>query len=415
MQSAPIPIDEAERQRALDSYRVLDTLTEEAYDDLTALAAEICKTPIALISLIDNDRQWFKSHHGLDAREMPRDVAFCAHAILQQDFFEVCDSRKDARFSDNPLVTEQPNVTFYGGAVLATDSGNNLGTLCVIDHKPRQLSGWQKRCLTIIAKQVVSLLELRKAIFERAELDVKNQRSRRWIEHRQQELARFAYRSSHDLRAPAIQIQSLAELVGEDLLAGRQEEALVNATRLREISQQLLAFIDGVVEVGRAELLDDAEQLIDFELLIAESVTHIDALMPQHAVAIRSELLAEKTLKSEYLRLRQMLVQLLSNSIMYANLDAADPHVRVRVEDTTDGIAMSVSDNGIGIPPEHQPNYFDMFSRFHPQLGAGSGVGTTIIHKHALAIGARLELQSSPAGTTVSVLFPDRAKEARCG
>lgn len=413
MQVAVEPFDEAERRSALDSYRVLDTLTEQAYDELTALAAEICTTPIALISLIDSDRQWFKSHHGLEVRETPRDIAFCAHAILQDEFFEVCDSRKDPRFRDNPLVTEQPHVIFYGGAVLASPDGHNLGTLCVIDHKPRTLSEWQKRCLSIIAKQVVSLLELRKAIQQRAELDVKNKRSTKWIDRRKQELARFAYRSSHDLRAPAIQIHNLANLLGEDLAAGRKDEALLNSGRLMEISQQLLAFIDGVVEVGRAELLGDVTQFIDFNQLIEESITQVETLLPQHEVAIRREMLATRALRSEYLRLRQMLVHLISNSILYANLEQTDPHVLIRVIDATNGVVLSVADNGIGIPPENQPQYFDMFRRFHPQLCAGSGVGTTIVNKHALAVGATINLQSDTRGTEVTVLFPHRDQDTQ--
>ncbi|MGB5246699.1 MAG: hypothetical protein WBN34_09130, partial [Woeseia sp.] len=344
MQPAPLPIHESQRLAALDSYQVLDTLYEQAYDDLTALAAEICVMPISLISLIDKNRQWFKSHHGLAARETPRDIAFCAHAILQQGFFEVCDSRKDKRFADNPLATGEPYVIYYGGAVLKDNSGHNLGTLCVIDHKPRQLSDWQKRCLTIISQQVVSLLELRRMVYRNAELDDTNRRSKSWIERRQQELARFAYRSSHDLRAPAIQIHNLAKLLREDIDGARNAEALENSERILSISQQLLAFIDGVVEVGRAELLGDVQHDIDFEQLIAESITQANTLLPQHAVKIRSAIRASKPLRSEYLRLRQMLVHLLTNSIMYANPKQAESFVMICVDDTERGISLSVSD-----------------------------------------------------------------------
>ena len=147
----------------LRSYDIMDSLPEKDYDDITHLASEICGTPVALISLIDDTRQWFKSAQGIDVRETPKEQAFCAHTIRNGgEILIVNDSRRDKRFADNPLVTGEPHVVFYAGAPLVTESGYSLGSLCVIDTQERNLNDKQKRALRILANQVVTLLELRK-------------------------------------------------------------------------------------------------------------------------------------------------------------------------------------------------------------------------------------------------------------
>lgn len=159
---ANIPTREAARLEALRQYRILDTPSEQSYDDITALAAFICDVPIALISLVDSDRQWFKSKVGLNVDETNRDVSFCAHAILSDRVMIVDDARNDERFQDNPLVTCAPNIRFYAGVPLRTPEGHPIGTLCVIDHQPRELSEYQIKTLETLARQVVMQLELRR-------------------------------------------------------------------------------------------------------------------------------------------------------------------------------------------------------------------------------------------------------------
>ncbi|WP_100658581.1 ATP-binding protein [Alteromonas flava] len=160
----PLPTkNESERLKALDSYRVMDSPPEAALDDITNMAAELCDVPIALISLVDDHRQWFKSACGLGAKETDKDIAFCAHAIHQQQIFEVPNALEDPRFFDNPLVTGEPNIRFYAGMPLITSAGYALGTLCVIDTKPNQLSEKQRRYLKVLAQEVIARFELQKS------------------------------------------------------------------------------------------------------------------------------------------------------------------------------------------------------------------------------------------------------------
>ncbi len=160
--SAQQPIPAAARLENLDQYNILDTLPEQAFDDLSCLAAQICDTPIALISLIDDTRQWFKSKVGIEAIEISLDVSFCTHAILQPDIFVVENAKLDRRFADNPLVTSAPNIRFYAGVPLITPEGYPIGTLCVIDQVSRQLQSEQTEALRALARQVVTQLELRR-------------------------------------------------------------------------------------------------------------------------------------------------------------------------------------------------------------------------------------------------------------
>lgn len=170
---AALPENETLRLSVLRRYEILDTLAEQSYDDITRLAAEICGTPIALVSLVDEDRQWFKSHLGLDAVETPREQAFCAHAILDPTHVLIVnDATADVRFSDNPLVRQAPHIRFYAGAPLLLPSGVALGTVCVIDTQPRQLSATQSDALQALSRQVMALLELRRLVGELAQLSV---------------------------------------------------------------------------------------------------------------------------------------------------------------------------------------------------------------------------------------------------
>jgi PAS domain S-box-containing protein len=155
---------ETTRVQVLRAYEILDTEPEQEFDDLTLLASQVCHAPVALISLIDDHRQWFKSKVGTSVQETPRDIAFCAHTILQDDVMIVPDATADERFANNPMVTREPKIRFYAGAPLITSEGHALGTLCVVDRVARDLEEWQRTALKALARQVVAQLELRRRL-----------------------------------------------------------------------------------------------------------------------------------------------------------------------------------------------------------------------------------------------------------
>src|SRR5688572_7979124 len=160
------PQDEEARLAALRRYRILDTAPEQRFDDLALLASQICGAPMALITLVDADRQWFKSRVGVDTSETPRSISFCAHAMMQSDIFLIPDTLEDARFRDNPLVTGDPHIRFYAGASLVSREGEPLGSICVADSVPRTLAPDQTAALEALRRQVQSQLELRRNLFE---------------------------------------------------------------------------------------------------------------------------------------------------------------------------------------------------------------------------------------------------------
>jgi GAF domain-containing protein len=166
----PVPANEKARLAALQHYRILDTAPERSFDAITELASFICEAPIAFVSLVDRERQWFKSKIGLEATETHRDSSFCAHVVFKGALMVVEDATKDARFTDNPLVTDDPHIRFYAGAPLITPDGHGLGSLCVVDRAPRKLSSERASALEKLAALVVAQLELRRVSHELAEV-----------------------------------------------------------------------------------------------------------------------------------------------------------------------------------------------------------------------------------------------------
>lgn len=237
----PVPEREQERLRELDLLNIMDSLPERSYDGFAKLAAIICETPIALISLLDGSRQWFKANVGLDATETPRDQAFCAHAIIEPGTVMVVnDAAADERFVDNPLVKGDPNIRFYAGAPLVTASGLALGALCVIDREPRELSARQLEALETLASEVSMMLQLRRAVgeLERTVLDQDAEVDRLVGYQRELELAEV------ELRAAA-STDPVSGLANRRSLDTRLSEEVARAVRYRAPLAVLMVDLDG--------------------------------------------------------------------------------------------------------------------------------------------------------------------------
>ncbi|MBT5876333.1 MAG: response regulator, partial [Candidatus Latescibacteria bacterium] len=249
METPIMPHDEAERLASLRALNVLDTTSEERYDRLTRLAASIMDVPIALVSLVDTDRQWFKSKFGLDAIETPRDISFCGHTILGDELFEISNALEDTRFADNPLVVDAPNIRFYAGQPLRTPNGFRIGTLCVIDIEPRELTVEQRNLLGDLAR----LVEQELIIHDITELQkrmLKEQRDRRIYQKRLEE-SEVRFRTLAGATTEGIAIselgtvvdanQSLAGMLGYDLdtLTGLEITSLIQESERDKIRQEI--------------------------------------------------------------------------------------------------------------------------------------------------------------------------------
>lgn len=380
------PQNEKERQNELNSFSILDTISESDYDNLTAIASQICNTPISLISLIDNNRQWFKSHHGITATETSRELAFCAHAINRpQQIFMVNDARKDERFFDNPLVTGDPNVVFYAGFPLTTNDGFSLGTLCVIDHKPKSLTDDQIKTLKALSQQVMNLLYLRK---NKIELE----KTLSTLEEKNKTLEKFASITAHDLKSPLIGISSLTKLFSEKYASKIDENGHKMLNVIGNASNKLSRLIDGLLKNSKSEnLLKEKKTNLNLVALLNDLQT-IFSYEKNLQLKLKSDL-SEIHINREVLE--QVLINLITNSIKYC--DKKNVEIEIGIEQIDLYYKFYVQDNGPGIEFKHHEQIFKIFEviTLKDKFGiSGNGIGLATVKKLISKSGGEIKIQS---------------------
>lgn len=398
MPAAPKPSDERLRLAELRRYAVLDTPAEERFDRLTRLASRLLDVPISLVSLVDADRQWFKSRVGLDATETPRDLAFCAHAILDSQPLVINDALADARFADNPLVTADPNIKFYAGAPLISPSGHRLGTLCAIDRQPRTLRPDQLSLLTDLAAIAVDELELSAALAKATE-------HVEALKQRNDDLDAFVSAVSHDLRGPIRRIRTLCELIGEES-AQQDPELLEHVILSATAADTLLVNLRDFFEAKRvpATVQCDAEEaLASARDALADKIQHTGATVDSGA-------LPRLTMPAGLLT--SLFTNLIDNAVKYCG--ERTPRVMVSCRRADTHWEFTVADNGLGIANEDHARIFEPLTRVHATVGAdGSGLGLAICARIVANCGGTIGVTSTLGrGSTFTFTIPVSVTDA---
>lgn len=371
MISAVKPQNEAARLNVLQSYNILDSLPEKEYDDIVKLAAEICQVPISLISLVDENRCWFKAKMGLEQSEAPREIAYAAHAINQpNEPMIIEDALADERFFDCPLVLNDPPMRFYVGTPLVTADNHALGTLCVIDTYPRKLSQTQISTLRILANHVVTCFERKKQLAEIAHLNERLNESYR-------ELEAFSYTVSHDLRAPLRSITGFTQIISEDYAELLPADGKGYLERIYQATTKMDELISDMLRLSKVSRTKLNKQKINFSHLCRNV---IDTLAPDSKYDIQLE--DNILLNADSGLLRIVAQNIIENALKYSSKEE-EPQLKIKRVRYQDQDCIAFEDNGAGFDEKYAKNeIFRPFSRLHSENEfSGTGIGLAIVKK----------------------------------
>lgn len=409
---APQPNDEDDRLKALWNYEILDTGAEACFDEIVELASAICNVPIALVSLVDQDRQWFKAKVGLAAEETSRDLAFCAHAIHHSEPLIVEDALDDERFCDNPLVVGDPGIRFYAGAPLNTPDGYRIGTLCAIDTQPKTLTPYQLRQLQLMSKHVVSMLELRAhyrdSLTLANELSVSKKQVLEMSEHNQ----RFLASLNHDMRTPLNAIIGFSDRLSQRLSKMEIAPFVIEGVNAIQVaSRQLNHLVGEVLSISKLDAgkMQRKDAPFDPAAILNEVFLINSEYARAHDVTLTLELKTElpPLVLGDERKVSQILTNVISNATKYT-----PDHKRVWVEaGYTDGeLQVTVRDEGVGIAPKDLQRIFGEFEQIDNPLSdrvQGTGLGLAIVKRLLTLLGASIKVESELyKGSKFSISFP---------
>ena len=358
MEARPHPQQE-DRLRALRSYEVLDTDREQEFDDVAKLAAGLCETPVAVVNLIDAERQWFMAEVGLGVRETPLATSICSHVILEEDFTEIENTLDDSRMADNPMCCGEPGFRFYAGALLRSDGGLPIGTLCVLDLQPRRLTPLQRDALRVLAGQVMAQLNLRRAL---------------------QQAETFRQEVDHRVKNS---LQLLASLTHLQARASRSPEVSAALGAVRSRIEVISALHEQLYRTTAGSHVDLADYL-------GNVTEHLRSIAPAN-VAIETELDSVMVDSREAAAVGSLLNELAANAFKHAFPDGRRGRFRCTVR-RSDGsrILFECGDNGIGLPEDAELN---------------GGIGMKVAEAVGQQLGGILEIDRSAAGAAFRLEF----------
>jgi len=404
MQAVKLPLNEQERLQTLMELEIMDSDPEKEFDDIVQLASQICETPISLITLLDDKRQWFKAKVGVDISETSRSVAFCSHAILDDHLLEVENALDDPRFQNNPLVVNAPDIRFYAGYPITMANGTKLGTLCVIDRVPRHLSSVQANAIEVLSRQVTRQLELR---ISKRKLEIQAQELKKLNESNAKLLSVIA----HDLRSP---LASLWQII--DMLNSRDlnpEEALDLINESGQYVENSLALLDSMVSWAKQQFQGKhsivSKLSVDCVLKEIAEMNSLQAKAKRNTLEIHSEV-GSLTLNENVLRL------LLRNLLLNANKFTSQGIITVSTQVKNGFLTVQVADTGKGMEQFQVEKLFN-WEKENSTAGTsgekGLGIGLRLCKELLEDEGGKLWVESKLGlGTNFNFTLPIRHSQA---
>jgi signal transduction histidine kinase len=409
---------EKKRLTSLVEYGLLDTEAAQELDILTKFTAKLFKAPIGIITLIDKNRQWFKSKIGIELSEIPRDVSFCDYTIRSNEVFEVQDTLLDDRFKNNPFVTGDPYVRYYAGAPLRNEEGYRLGSLAIIDKIPRKINEEEKEILKLLARQVVNYFELhsrKKKLEKEVEKRTRELKSKiSELEHKENELIlsnkdldNFIYTASHDLKAPISNIEGLISFLQgiHSEHCTEHEDISKSIDMMRKSIQRFRNTIQDLTEITSIQkIMDSYFQTNNIEEILTDVTESIRDLITVSEAVITTDFSSAPEIRFPRKDLRSIIYNLISNAIKYKKPEQK-PEIFLCSYPQDQYIVLSVKDNGLGIPQQNLGKIFQMFQRLHNHV-EGTGVGLYLVSKMVNNAGGKIEVKSKPGeGSEFRVYF----------